>query len=92
MKNLFFLFLVWFFIFGCISFKDDKLLLIVSFNVLFIIVDDMNNWGVKNYYFVVKMFYFEVIKGEVVNFMKVVCFVLVCVFLWVGFMSGIVNY
>ncbi len=92
MKNLLFLLLVWLLIFGCTSPKDDKLPSTVSPNVLFITVDDMNNWGVKNYYPAVKMPYFEAIKGEAVNFTKAVCSAPVCVPSRAGFMSGIANY
>lgn len=61
-------------------------------NVLFITVDDMNGWGVKQAYPQVKMPYFEQLKAQSANFTKAVCPAPVCVPSRAAFFSGIASY
>ncbi len=58
-------------------------------NVLFITVDDMNGWGVKNYYPAAQMPYFEQLKSQSYNFTKAICPSPVCVPSRAAFFSGV---
>lgn len=74
---------------GCFSKKET---IADHPNVLFITVDDMNGWGVKNTYPAVKMPYFERLKSQSCNFTKAICPAPVCVPSRAAFFSGIAPY
>ena len=58
-------------------------------NVLFISVDDMNGWGVKDLYPEVHMPNFEKLRAESYNFTKAICPSPVCVPSRAAFFSGV---
>ena len=69
--------------------KQDVVEVAQKPNVLFITVDDMNGWGVKNQYPLVKMPYFDKLKSESFNFTKTICPSPVCVPSRAAFFSGV---
>ncbi len=61
-------------------------------NVLMIVTDDMNGWGIKNHYPAVKMPYFDKLKSQPCNFINAACPSPVCVPSRAAFFSGIAPY
>lgn len=58
-------------------------------NVLFIMVDDMNGWGVKDLYPKIQMPSFKKLRGEAYNFTKSICPSPVCVPSRAALFSGV---
>lgn len=77
---------------SCTSPTSNKEETFTQPNVLFITVDDMNSWGVKDYYPQVKMPYFQKLRSQAVNFTNATCPAPVCVPSRAAFFSGVASY